>query len=49
MSSPDPVAMPWLTVALEEYKALRAEIVEAIQAQRTICSWESLAYPYLSV
>jgi len=36
MSSPDPVAMPWLTVALEEYKALRAEIIEAIQAQRTI-------------
>lgn len=31
----DPPA-EWLAIALEEYRALRAEIVEAIQAQRTI-------------
>lgn len=29
-------ASPWLIVALEEYKALRTEIVDSIQAQRTI-------------
>src|ERR1700704_1365086 len=34
-SDPQPPA-EWLTIALEEYRALRAEIVEAIQAQRTI-------------
>ena len=37
---PASVAAPppaeWLTMALEEYRALRVEIVEAIQAQRTI-------------
>lgn len=35
----DSLAAPaslWLMVALEEYKALRAEIIESIQAQRTI-------------
>lgn len=30
------VASAWLIVALEEYKALRAEIVDSIQAQRTV-------------
>ena len=29
-------ASPWLIVALEEYKALRTEIVDSIHAQRTI-------------
>jgi len=36
MSTPDPASTAWLTVALEEYKALRTEVIEAIQAQRTI-------------
>ena len=35
LDSPADSVSPWLTVALEEYKALRVEIVDSIHAQRT--------------